>query len=121
MERRTFIAVVSGGLLAAPLAVGAQQAGKVPRIGYLTGNSVENDKGLRSAFQQGLAELGYVDGKNVVIEARYAAGHFKRLPALAAELVQSKVDVIVVSATAIYDAREALAGVPTVFVIADAR
>ena len=58
--------------------------------------------------------MGYVEGKNVVIEARYAAGHFERIPAQAAELVQSKVDVIVVSATAIQEARAALAGVPTV-------
>jgi putative ABC transport system substrate-binding protein len=118
MERRTFLGALATGFLAAPLAVEAQE-GKVYRIGYLTGNSVEGDKGLRSAFQQGLADLGYVDGKNVVIEARYAAGDFKRLPSLAAELVQSKMDVIVASATAINDARAALAGVPTVFVIAD--
>ena len=119
VTRRAFLGTLAGGLLAAPLAAGAQQEGKVYRIGYLTGNSVEGDKGLRSAFQQGLADLGYVDGKNVVIEARYAAGDFKRLPSLAAELVQSKMDVIVASATAIDDARAAVAGVPTVFVIAD--
>ncbi|HSE44637.1 MAG TPA: ABC transporter substrate-binding protein [Gemmatimonadales bacterium] len=118
MDRRAFL-VGTAGLLAAPLAAGAQQAEKVYRVGYLTGNSVEGDKGLRSAFQQGLADLGYVDGKNVVIEARYAAGDFKRVPSLAAELVQSKVDVIVASATAVTDAKAALAGVPTVFVIAD--
>jgi putative ABC transport system substrate-binding protein len=119
MDRRAFLGTLAGGLLATPLGAGAQQEGKVYRIGYLTGNSVEGDMGLRSAFQQGLADLGYVDGKNVVIEARYAAGDFKRLPSLAAELVQSKMDVVVASATAINDARAALAGVPTVFVIAD--
>jgi putative ABC transport system substrate-binding protein len=119
VTRRAFLGTLAGGLLAAPLAAEAQQEGKVYRIGYLTGNSVEGDKGLGSAFRQGLADLGYVDGKNVVIEARYAAGDFKRLPSLAAELVQSKMDVVVASATAINDARAALAGVPTVFVIAD--
>jgi len=66
-----------------------------------------------------LVELGYVAGKSIVIEERYAAGHRERLPALATELIQSKVDVILVSATALYEVREALAGVPTVFVIAD--
>jgi putative tryptophan/tyrosine transport system substrate-binding protein len=119
MNRRAFIGTLTGGLLAAPLAAEAQQAARVFRIGYLTGNSIEKDKGLGSAFQQGLAELGYGEGKNVVVEARYAAGHFERILAQAAELVQSKVDVIVVSATAIQEARAALAGVPTVFVIAD--
>jgi putative ABC transport system substrate-binding protein len=119
VDRRVFIATVAGGLLAAPLAAEAQEGGKVSRIGYLTGNSVENDKDLRSAFQQGLAELGYVAGRSIAIEERHAAGHFERLPALAAEIVRSKVDVIVVSATAVYEARAALAGVPTVFIIPD--
>ena len=90
------------------------------RIGYLSGDSAEGDTVLRSAFRQGFAELGYVEGKGSVIEFRYAAGQVERLPALAAELVQSKVDVVVVSAaTAIFEAKAALAGVPTVFVIAD--
>jgi putative ABC transport system substrate-binding protein len=119
MERRTFIGLLAGGLLAAPLAAGAQERGKVSRIGYLSGNSVERDKDLRSAFQQGLAELGYVAGKSIVIEERHAGGHFERLPALAGEIVRSRVDVIVVSATAVYQARSALTGVPTVFVIPD--
>ena len=119
MNRRVFLATVGGGLLAAPIAGGAQQTEKVFRIGYLSGNSAEGDTDLRSAFRQGFAELGYVEGKGSVIEYRYAAGRLERLPALAAELVQSRVDVIVVSATAIFEAKAALAGVPTVFVIAD--
>jgi putative tryptophan/tyrosine transport system substrate-binding protein len=118
-DRRTFLAAVAGGLLTAPLAAGAQQGGKISRIGYLTLGSAENDKNLRSAFQQGLVELGYVAGKSIVIEERYAAGHRERLPALTTELIQSKVDVILVSATALYEVRGTLAGVPTVFVIAD--
>lgn len=81
--------------------------------------SAESDADLRSAFRQGFAELGYVEGKGSVIEYRYAAGRAERLPALAAELVQSKVDVVVVSATAVFEAKAALAGVPTVFVVAD--
>jgi putative ABC transport system substrate-binding protein len=119
MNRRVFLRTLSGSLLAAPLAAEAQQGGKISRVGYLTAASPENDKTLRSAFQQGLAELGYVEGKSIAIEERYAGGHFERLPALAAEIVGSKVDVILVGATAVYEARAALAGVPTVFVIAD--
>ena len=67
LDRRAFLATLGGGLLAAPLVAEAQQAGKVSKIGYLTGNSAENDKGLRSAFQQGLTELGYIEGKNVLV------------------------------------------------------
>jgi ABC-type uncharacterized transport system substrate-binding protein len=119
MDRRRFLVTSLAGALAAPLAAGAQQAEKVFRIGYLSGNSAEIDTDLRSAFRQGLAELGYVEGKGSVIEYRYAAGQAERLPALAAELVQSKIDVVVVSATAVFEAKAALAGTPTVFVIAE--
>jgi putative tryptophan/tyrosine transport system substrate-binding protein len=93
MDRRRFLVTSLAGPLAAPLAAGAQQAEKVFRIGYLSGNSAESDTDLRSAFRQGLAELGYVEGKGSVIEYRYAAAQAERLPALAAELVQSKIDV----------------------------
>ncbi len=119
MDRRAFLGTLAGALLAAPLAGRAQPAGKVWRIGYLSGNSPEGDTVLRSAFREGFAELGYIEGKGSVIEFRYAAGPAERLPALATELVQSKVDVVVVSATAVFEAKAALAGVPTVFVIAD--
>ena len=73
----------------------AQQATKIQRIGYLSGSSPSTSANRREAFQQGLHELGYVEGKNIVIEWRWAHGKFDRLPALAAELVRLKVDVIV--------------------------
>ena len=73
----------------------AQQAGKIPRIGYLTGATPDGQAARIEAFRQGLRELGYVEGKNIVIEYRYAEGKLDRLPALAAELVRLKVDVIV--------------------------
>jgi len=73
----------------------AQQPKKVPRIGYLTGATAEGQAVRIAAFRQGLRELGYVDGKNIVIEDRYAEEKPARLPALAAELVRLKVDVIV--------------------------
>jgi putative tryptophan/tyrosine transport system substrate-binding protein len=83
-----------GGFLAAPVAVEAQQAAKIARIGWLSGSVAANPH-LREAFLQGLRDLGYVEGRNVVIEYRSAEGKVERLPALAAELVALKVDVIV--------------------------
>jgi putative ABC transport system substrate-binding protein len=93
MERRVFVAGALG-LLTVPLAVEAQPAGKAPRIGFLALNPGANPH-LREAFLQGLRALGYVEGRNVMIEYRSAEGKIERLPALAAELVALKVDVIV--------------------------
>ena len=88
------IAVLALSLLAAPLAAEAQQAAKIARIGYLSTNLAASPH-LREAFRQGLRDLGYVEGRNLVIEYRDAEGKVERLPALAAELVALKVDVIV--------------------------
>jgi putative tryptophan/tyrosine transport system substrate-binding protein len=89
--------VVAMEILAAANLAQAQQPTKVPRIGYLSGPSPSTSANRRQAFRQGLRELGYVEGKNIVIEYRYAEGKFDRLPALAAELVGLKVDIIVTS------------------------
>jgi len=86
------IAVV---LLAVEVIAEAQQAGKVPRIGILSASAASLNPDRTEAFRQGFRELGYVEGKDIVIEYRYAEGKFDRLPALAAELVRLKVDVIV--------------------------
>jgi putative ABC transport system substrate-binding protein len=94
MNRRAFLSILSGGLLAAPLAAEAQQPTKIARIGYLSPNLATSPH-LREAFRQGLRDLGYVEGRNLVIEYRDAEGRFERIPALAAELVALKVDVIV--------------------------
>src|SRR5437773_3442806 len=94
MERRTFMAMLTGGIVVAPLAAGAQQAAKVPRLGFLSLNLVPNPH-LREAFRQGLRDLGYAESRNVMIEYRDAEGKPERLPALAAELIALKVDVIV--------------------------
>jgi putative ABC transport system substrate-binding protein len=96
MGRRAFIAGVSG-MLAVPLAAVAQQAGKVPRIGYL-GTRTLPDFGV-DAFRQGLRELGWIEGQNIVVDYRLAEGQLDRLPDLAAELVRLKVDIIVAQAT----------------------
>ncbi|HEX6216516.1 MAG TPA: ABC transporter substrate-binding protein [Vicinamibacterales bacterium] len=82
-------------LLAAPLAADAQQAGKVPRIGFLSTTSSSDRPPLFDAFRQRLRELGWVEGQNIVIDYRYAEGRVDRLPDLAAELVRLKVDLIV--------------------------
>ena len=84
-------------LLALAVTAEAQQAKKVPRIGYLNAVSPSNRSDRIEALRQGLRELGYVEGKNILIESRYAEGKLDRLPALAAELVRLKVDVIVTS------------------------
>jgi len=99
VERRTFLAGTGAVLLAAPLAAEGQQAGKVPRIGYLSGGSSTAAPHLIEAFRQGLSELGRVEGQNIVIDYRFAEGRLDRLPDLAAELVRLKVDVIVASPT----------------------
>jgi putative ABC transport system substrate-binding protein len=97
VDRRAFIASIASGLLAAPLAVVGQQAGKVvPRIGYLSSGSATVNP---EAFRQGLRELGWVEGQNIAIDYRFAEDRFDRLPDLAAELLRLKVDVIVAGPT----------------------
>ena len=92
VHRRDFL-IAAGALLAAPLAAKAQQAAKVARIGWLGDISAAGPR--LEAFFQGLHDLGYVEGRNLVIEYRYAEGKPERYPALAADLVALKVDVIV--------------------------
>src|SRR6266550_4491372 len=116
MDRRTFLGALATGLLAAPLAAEGQQTAKVARIGFLFLNLAPNPH-LREAFRQGLRDLGYVEGRNVVIEYRDAEGKPERLPALAAELVALKVDVIVTGGgtpTALA-AKQATKTIPIVF------
>jgi putative ABC transport system substrate-binding protein len=119
MERRTFMAMIAGVLLAVPLAAEAQQAAKVARIGYLATNLAANPR-MREAFLQGLRDLGYAEGRNVVIEYRDAEGKLERLPALAAELVALKVDVIVAAAGTVsaLAAKQATGSLPIVFIAA---
>jgi putative ABC transport system substrate-binding protein len=119
VQRRDFL-IVAGALLAAPFAAGAQQAAKIARIGYLTSSQGLNPH-LPEAFRQGLRDLGYVEGRDLVIEYRDAEGKAERLPALAAELVALKVDVIVAApgTLAARVAKEATRTVPIVFIAAD--
>ncbi len=102
------------GILMAPPAADAQQAGKIPRIGLLRPGPPPDIYG--EAFRQGMRDLGYVEGRNIVIEVRYAEGKLDRLPELAAELVRLKVDVIVTSTEGgIRAAKEATSTIPIVF------
>ena len=115
MDRRTFIGTLTSSLLAAPLAAEAQEAAKIARIGLLTGNLTSNPH-LPEAFRQGLRDLGYVEGRNVVIESRDAEGKLERLPVLAAELVAHKVDVLVAQPTvSALAAKQATRTLPIVF------
>jgi putative ABC transport system substrate-binding protein len=104
-------------LLAAPLATDAQQAGKVPRIGFLSPGSLAEPR-MRpylEAFRQGLRELGYVEGQNIAIEFRWAEEKYDRLPALAAELARLNLDVIVaMTVPAIKAAKEATRTIPII-------
>lgn len=90
------IVTLALGVLAAPQAVDAQQAKKIPRIGYSTIASAADNL---EAFRQGLRALGYIEGQNITVEYRLAAGNVDRLPELAAELISLKVDVIVAVGT----------------------
>jgi putative ABC transport system substrate-binding protein len=111
MDRRTFLGTVAGSLFAAPLGTAAQPAGKVPRVGYLviTGTGVSLREGLRA--------LGYVEGKTIIIELRSAEGRIDRIPALAAELVQLNVDVLVAGGPEPLEAaRKATSRIPIVMV-----
>ncbi len=115
MDRRTFVGAVAGALLTSPLAVAAQQAGRVPRIGYLAQNSAGISPHLLVAFRQALGERGWVEGQNILIEVRYADGKVDRLPALVAELIRLNVDVIVTgSSGATWAAKNATQSIPIV-------
>ena len=113
------LAALACGLLAAPLAAGAQQPAKVPRIGFLGSGSPATYGALVDAFRQGLRELGYVEGQNVVMDLRWAEGRFERLPALAEELVRLKVDVILTHGTpGPLAAKQATTTIPIVVAVA---
>ena len=117
MDRRRFLQTVSVSLLTAPLAAGAQQPGRVPRIGYLVGAAREQASHLVKAFENGLRDLGYVPGRDVMIEYRFADGKLERLPQLAQDLVRLKVDVIVTgSNTHVIAAKQATTTIPIVMV-----
>ena len=114
MDRRAFISTITGGLLAAPLAAAAQPAGRVPRIGFL-GPPPGTGGQLVQSFQQGLRDLGYIEGQNITIEYRWTDVEARQLEVLAAELVRLRVDVLVASVTSvILAAKRATTTIPIV-------
>jgi putative ABC transport system substrate-binding protein len=114
MKRRQFITLLGGMAAAWPLTARAQQGGRVARIGYLSFLSAADHAPRSDAFRAGLRDLGYVEGKNLQIEFRFADGDNDRLPGLANELVRLNVDVIVTYSTGVPAAQRATATIPVV-------
>jgi ABC-type uncharacterized transport system substrate-binding protein len=116
MKRREFIALIGGAAVAWPLAASAQQPAKLPTIGFLGPNTSSLDSRRVGAFVQRLRELGWIEGRNVAIEYRWAEGRTERLAEFAAEFVRLKVDVIVTSGTPpVVAAKQATSVIPIVF------
>ena len=116
ITRRKLLVVLGAATLTAPLSSFAQpQRAKIARIGLLEPSSASSSANLREALIAGLRELGYVEGKNIIIEYRSAEGKYERLPGLAAEMLQMKVDVIVAaSPPAVQAAQQATTTIPIV-------
>jgi putative ABC transport system substrate-binding protein len=113
MNRRDLLLLL-GGAVTATRGLRAQQKA-MPVIGYLSSNSPSPSAPLLAAFRQGLSEVGYVEGQNLVIEYRWAEGLYDRLPALAADLVGRKVDVMAATGGSAHAAKNATSTIPIVF------
>ncbi len=119
IDRRAFLAGAGAALVATPLAAEAQQAGKLPTIGYLGANTPSAESQRIAAFVQRLRELGWIEGRTIAIEVRWAEGRNERFAEIAAEFVRLKVDVIVTAGTAaVVAAKQATSVIPIVFAVA---
>jgi ABC-type uncharacterized transport system substrate-binding protein len=119
MKRREFITLLGAAAAAWPLAARAQQAGKLPTIGFLGAATALNWSPWLAAFVQRLRELGWIEGRTIAIEIRWAEGRSERYTEIAAEFVRLKVDVIVTSGAAVLAAKEATSVIPIVFAAAN--
>jgi len=113
MDRRAFFTVVGGSIFAAPFVVRAQPTGKSVRIGYLGNSSPSLEANLVDSFREGLRQLGYVEGRNLIIEFQWAEGQQERYMTIAQELVRLKPDVILTAA-----AKRATQSIPIVTAVA---
>jgi putative tryptophan/tyrosine transport system substrate-binding protein len=118
MKRRQFIALIGGAAVAWPRAGQAQQAGKLPTIGFLGASSQSGWSSWTGAFVTRLRELGWIEGHTVAIEYRWAEGRKERFVEFAAEFVRLKVDVIVTAASAGYAAKQVTSTIPIVLAVA---
>ncbi len=117
MKRREFITLL-GGAAVWPLATRAQQVGKLPTIGYLGASSQAAWSTWTAAFVQRMLELGWIEGRTVAIEYRWAEGRSERYAEIAAEFVRLKVDVIVTVGSAVVAAKQVTSVIPIVFAVA---
>ena len=120
IDRRQFIGALTGAVLAAPRVTTAQQPEKLPRIGFVGFNSAETAKPVLTAFRQVLQDRGWTEGKNVLIEYRFAEGNVDRLPALVGELIKLKVDIILASSSASTRAAKAATSAIPIVMLASA-
>src|SRR5215831_1632419 len=119
MKRRAFITLLGGAAAAWPLAVRAQQPGKLPTIGHLGGTTPLTESRWVAAFVQRLHELGWIKGRNVAIESRWTEGRAERAAEIAAEFVRMKVDVIITTGTTnVIVTKQATSAIPIVFAAA---
>jgi putative ABC transport system substrate-binding protein len=117
VKRRDFITLLGGAAVAWPLVARAQQPSRIPRVAYLFSLTRAEGRHLWDACQEGLRELGYVDGRNIIVESHWVEGRYEELPGVVAELERRKVDVMVVAATPGSVAVKAAAStIPIVFV-----
>ena len=118
MRRREFVGLLGGAVASWPLVVHAQQAGKLPTIGFLGANTASAQSNWTAAFVKRLGELGWTEGRTVAIEYRWVEGRFDRAPELVDELLRLKVDIILTHATAdVLAAKQATSEIPIVFAV----
>ena len=118
MKRRNFITLLGGAAAAWPLAARAQQPGKLPTIGYLGAGTPVSESQRVAAFKERLHQLGWIEGRTIAIEYRWAEGRGERYAEIAAEFVRLKVDIIVTSGGAVLAAKQATSLIPIVFAAA---